>query len=190
LSPGRYCGGITVGGSATVTLSAGTYYMDLGYGASPLTGIVGTGLSVASGGSVNGNGVTIVVTSSGSGLLSIGSLVNLDFGNLFGGGVINLKAPPPGLSSPGVYPELVYFVDPAASLSITTFKGGTQNSFVGTIYSPAQGSQLIYAGGSGTKTGQCTRLIADEITFLGGASFSTCFQTLGPSPSTPAALLE
>jgi Putative Flp pilus-assembly TadE/G-like len=174
LSPGRYCGGISVAGG-TVTLGAGTYYMDLAF--------VGAGLSVASGGTLtdNGAGVTIVLTSSG--LLS--SLVNLDLGNLLGGGVINLTAP-----TTGPYTNLVVIVDPAATLSILTLKGGTQDSFVGTIYSPAQGSQVIYALGSGTKTGQCTRLIADEITFLGAASFSKCFDPGLSSLAAPASLLE
>jgi hypothetical protein len=43
LSPGHYCGGINVK-AGTVTLRAGTYYLDMGF--------VGTGLVVASGGTV------------------------------------------------------------------------------------------------------------------------------------------
>jgi hypothetical protein len=175
LSPGRYCGGINVK-AGTVTLTAGTYYMDLGF--------VGAGLSVASGGSVtdNGNGVTIVLTSSGSGLLSLSKLVSLDLGNLLGGGVINLTAP-----TSGPFANLVVFVDPGALVSVLTFRGGTQDNFVGTIYAPS--SLVTYLLGSGTKTGQCTRLIADTIIFAtGSGSFSKCAVT--SSTAAPAQLLE
>jgi hypothetical protein len=168
-SPQRYCGGINVAASGTVTLSAGTYYLD-GW-------ILNGGLSVASGGSVTGTGVTIVLTSSG--LLS--NLVNLDLGGL-SAGVINLTAP-----TSGSFANLVVFVDPGALLSVPTFRGGTQNSFVGTIYAP--GSKVTYLLGSGTKTGQCTRLIANTIIFAAaGGSFSKCAVT--SAAAAPAQLLE
>ena len=169
----RYCGGIIVGAGGNVTLSAGTYYLDFA--------LLGPGLQVATGGSVTGTGVTIVLTSS-NGLFS--NLVNLDLGGLLSGGVINLTAP-----TSGTYANLVVFADPGALLSVLTFRGGTQNNFDGTIYAPS--SQVAYALGSGTKTGQCTRLIADTIIFaLAGASFSKCAVTLGPSAAAPASLLE
>ncbi|MGH6846153.1 MAG: pilus assembly protein TadG-related protein [Methylocella sp.] len=171
LSPGRYCGGIKVK-AGTVTLSAGTYYLDLGF--------LGTGLAVASGATVtdSGAGVTIVITSSG--LLS--NILSVDIGGLLSGGVINLTAP-----TSGSFANLVVFVDPGALLSVPTFRGGTQNSFVGTIYAP--GSKVVYALGSGTKTGQCTRLIAETIIFgLTGASFSKCAVT--SASAAAASLLE
>ena len=143
-------------------------------------GFLGGGLAVASGATVtdNGAGVTIVLTSSG--LLS--NLANVDLGGLLSGGVINLTAP-----TSGTYANLVLFADPSALLSVLTFRGGTQNSFVGTIYAP--GSPVAYLLGSGTKTGQCTRLIADTIIFgLTGASFSKCAVT--SASAAPAQLLE
>jgi Putative Flp pilus-assembly TadE/G-like len=177
LSPGRYCGGLTIGAGGSVTLSPGTYYMD----GSTLFGLLSPGLVVATGGSVTGTGVTIVLTSS-NGVFS--NLANVDFGGLVSGGVINLTAP-----SSGPFANLVVFVDPGALLSVVTFRGGTQNNFVGTIYAPS--SLVTYALGSGTKTGQCTRLIGDTISFgLTGASFSKCAVTLGPSSRAPASLLE
>src|ERR1700730_18309886 len=128
----------------------------------------------------NGAGVTIVITSSG--LLS--NIVNVDLGGLLSGGVINLTAP-----TSGSFANLVVFIDPGALLSVPTFRGGKQNSFLGTIYAP--GSKVTYLLGSGTKTGQCPRLIADSIIFgLTGASFSKCAVTLGPSAAAPASLLE
>jgi hypothetical protein len=176
LSPGRYCGGIIVGASGNVTLSPGTYYLDMA--------LLAGGLTVASGGSLtdNGTGVTIVLTSS-NGLFS--NLANLDLGGLLSGGVINLTAP-----TSGTYAKLVLFVDPNVPLlSLITFRGGTQNNFAGTIYAPS--SQVVYAlGGTGTKTGQCTRLIADTIIFAAaGGSFSKC-AVPGSSATAPASLLE
>jgi hypothetical protein len=173
LSPGRYCGGLNVGASGKVTLSPGTYYMDGNFPA-------WTGITVATGGSVTGTGVTIVLTSSG--LLS--NLLNVDLGGLLNGGVINLTAP-----SSGRYAGLVLFADPGATLAILSLRGGTQNNFVGTIYAPY--STVLYLLSSGTKTGQCTRLIADTINFdLGSASFSKCAVTDGVASAAPAQIVE
>ena len=173
MSPGRYCGGLNVGASGKVTLSPGTYYMDGNFPA-------WTGITVATGGSVTGTGVTIVLTSSG--LLS--NLLNVDLGGLLNGGVINLTAP-----SSGRYAGLVLFADPGATLAILSLRGGTQNNFVGTIYAPY--STVLYLLSSGTKTGQCTRLIADTINFdLGSASFSKCAVTDGVASAAPAQIVE
>jgi hypothetical protein len=171
LSPGRYCGGMSVIGGGNVTLSPGTYYLDEG-----LLGVLN--FSVAVGGTVTGTGVTIVMAPSNP-LLSLPATLLLT-------GVINLTAPPPGPSSPGVYPEIVLFVPPGALLSALTF-AGAQANFVGTIYAP--GSDVVYALDGPTHTGQCTRLIADSIVVaVGGASFSKCAVTSATVAS--AALLE
>ncbi|MGH6858109.1 MAG: TadE/TadG family type IV pilus assembly protein [Methylocella sp.] len=176
LSPGRYCGGILVGAGANVTLSPGTYYMD----GNLLSGALKGGLTVATGGSLTGTGVTIVLTTSGP----LSSLLNLDLGGLYSGGVINLTAP-----SSGPYAGLVLFADPGATLAILSLRGGTQNNLVGTIYAPS--STVTYLLSSGTKTGQCTRLIAGVIDFaLGSGSYSKCAVTLGPTSAAPASLVE
>ncbi|MGH6838889.1 MAG: TadE/TadG family type IV pilus assembly protein [Methylocella sp.] len=176
LSPGRYCGGILVGAGGTVTLSPGTYYMD----GNLLSGALKGGLTVKTGGSVTGTGVTIVLTTSGP----LSNLLSLDLGGLFPGGVINLTAP-----TSGQYAGLVLFADPGATLAVLTLRGGTQNNLVGTIYAPF--STVLYALSSGTKTGQCTRLIADTINFaVGSASFSKCAVTDGLASSAPAQIVE
>jgi hypothetical protein len=178
----RYCGGLNVGPGGNVTLSPGTYYMDMAFLGLGLPVVAPDGgLLVATGGSLTGTGVTIVLTSS-NGLFS--NLANLDLGGLLGGGVINLTAP-----TSGTYANLVVFNDPGALLSVLTFHGGTQNNFAGTIYAPT--STVVYAlGSTATKTGQCTRLIADTIDIaLAGASFSKC-AVPGASATAPASLLE
>jgi Putative Flp pilus-assembly TadE/G-like len=166
LSPGRYCGGLTVSGTGNVTLSPGTYYMD--------GGLLGGTFSVLLGGKVTGTGVTIVLTANNP-------LVGLP--TLALGGVINLTAP-----TTGPYANLVLFVDPGALLSALLFVG-PQTNFIGTIYAPS--SIVTYALGSSTTPAPCTRLIADTIAFAAGSSgFSKCAVTLGPSSAAPASLLE
>jgi Putative Flp pilus-assembly TadE/G-like len=168
LSAGRYCGGMSVIGGGNVTLSPGTYYLDGG-----LLGALN--FSVAVGGTVTGTGVTIVMAPTNP-LIGLPATLLLT-------GVINLTAP-----TSGTFNNLVFFVPPGALLSALTF-AGSQANFVGTIYAP--GSDVVYALGGATHTGQCTRLIADSIVFaLGGASFSKCAVTLGPSSAAPASLLE
>ncbi|MGH6838888.1 MAG: TadE/TadG family type IV pilus assembly protein [Methylocella sp.] len=175
LSPGVYCGGLTVNGGGNVTLSPGTYYMDGG-------GIVGGfGLSVLLGGTVTGTDVTVVLTSSNP-------LINLPGLSLLG--TINLTAP-----SSGTYAGLVVFEDRPAVLGVLpglglAFTLSPTVNLIGTIYAPH--SLVTYAvNGGTTHTGQCTRLIADTIVFaLTGASFSKCAVTLGPSSAAPAKLAE
>ncbi|MGH6822798.1 MAG: pilus assembly protein TadG-related protein [Methylocella sp.] len=163
LSPGRYCGGISVDVGANVTLNPGTYIMD--------GGTLGIGVNVAIGGTLTGTGVTIAQT----------GLVNL---SLQLGGAINLTAP-----SSGPLAGLVLFVDPKSLVSVLTFTGGLNANLIGTIYAPS--SQVLYTLGSGTKTGQCTRLIANTINFVAGsASFSKCAVTLGAPVAAPASLVE
>lgn len=170
LSPGRYCGGLTVIGGGNATLSPGTYYMDGGL----------LGLSVLLGGTVTGTGVTIVLTSSNP-------LVNLPGLSLLG--TANLTAP-----SSGPYAGLVVFEDRPVTLGVLpglglTYAGGAAANLIGTIYAPH--SVVTYALGGPAHTGQCTRLIADTIAFAaGGSSFSKCAVTLGPSTAAPATLLE
>lgn len=170
LSPGRYCGGITVIGTGRVTLSPGTYYLD------GLPGFV-----VAAGGQVTGTGVTIVLTSSNA-------LVNLPGLSLLG--TVNLTAP-----SSGPYADLVIYDDRPALLGVLPGPGlaftlSRTANLIGTIYAPH--SVVTYAVNGGTAhTGQCTRLIADTLIFAaGGSSFSKCAVTLGPSSAAPAILVE
>jgi hypothetical protein len=176
LTPGRYCGGMSVNGGGNATLSPGTYYMDVGTGQ-----IGGFGLSVLSGGTVTGTGVTIVLTSSSS-------LINLPALSLLG--TVNLTAP-----TSGTYANLVLFEDRPAILGVLpglgpTFTLSPSVNLIGTIYAPH--SVVTYAANGGTThTGQCTRLIADTLIFaVGASSFSKCAVTLGPSSAAPASLLE
>lgn len=94
LSPGTYCGGLTIG-LTTVTLLPGLY-------------IITGGLTVTTGATVNGAGVTLYFTQGGGS--SFGT-VTFGTSNSFGYTYLNLSAPTD--ASAGGVPAIVLFADPA-----------------------------------------------------------------------------
>ena len=58
--------------------------------------------------------------------------------------------------------------------------GGTSQNINGAIYFP--NNAISYSGGSSTSGYQCTQLIADTITFTGGATFGSNCQSSGTQP--------
>jgi hypothetical protein len=154
LSPGVYCGDVSVNAGATLTLNPGVYYF---YGAN---------LSVAGNATVTGSGVTLVFTGSslvGWGSATIGSNAN-----------VTLTAPTdPSIPTHGI----VMYSDRNMPLN-TAFSlegGGTQN-FGGAI--DLQKVALKFAGGNGTTT-SCTQIIADTITFTGSSNVQVNCPALG-----------
>jgi Flp pilus assembly protein TadG len=153
LSPGVYCGDISVNAGATVTLSPGIYYFS------------GANLSVAGNATIIGLGVTLIFTGSGNnwGSATIGSNAN-----------ITLTAPTSGTTKGIVmYGDRSMPVGTAFSLE----GGGTQN-FGGAIDLPK--AALKFAGGNGTTT-SCTQIIADTITFTGSSNLQVNCAALGSS---------
>jgi len=153
LSPGVYCGDISVNAGATVTLSPGVYYFS------------GANLSVAGNATITGSGVTLIFTGSGNnwGSATIGSNAN-----------ITLTAP-----TSGVTQGIVMYGDRNMPVG-TAFLlegGGTQN-FGGAIDLPK--AALKFSGGNGTTT-SCTQIIADTITFTGSSSVQVNCAALGAS---------
>jgi hypothetical protein len=145
LTPGVYCGGISVNAGATATLSPGVYYMDQG------------SLTVNGGGTLNGAGVTIIFTSSTN--------KNYATASLNGGANINLTAPTSGWTA-----GLVMIADRKAPVG-TAYKlnGGATQSLGGTVYVPT--GALTYAGGADVAA-SCTKLIGDTITFTGNSNLA------------------
>ncbi len=145
LNPGVYCGGMQFNAGANVTLNPGVYYLDQG------------SLTVNGQATLQGNGVTLVFTS------STGS--NYATADIAGGATINLTAPTSGPTA-----GIVIFGDRNMPVG-TSFKfaGGSSQTLGGVFYVP-KGS-LSFAGGSGTGGG-CTQLIADTITFAGNSSLA------------------
>jgi len=153
LSPGIYCGDVSVNAGAALTLSSGIYYFN------------GANLSVAGNATVTGSGVTLVFTGSGSnwGTATIGSNAN-----------VTLTAP-----TSGVTQGIVFYGDRRmpAGTPFNLEGGGTQN-FGGAIDLPK--AALKFAGGNGTTT-SCTQVIADTITFTGSSSIQVNCAALGTS---------
>ncbi len=153
LSPGVYCGDISVNAGATLTFSPGIYYFS------------GANLSVAGNATITGSGVTLIFTGSGNnwGSATIGSNAN-----------VTLTAPTSGVTKGIVmYGDRNMPVGTAFSLE----GGGTQN-FGGAIDLPK--AALKFSGGNGTTT-SCTQIIADTITFTGSSNVQVNCAALGSS---------
>jgi Flp pilus assembly protein TadG len=165
MSPGVYCGGITLNAGANVTLNPGIYYLDQG------------SLSVNGGATMTGTGVTLVFTSSSGN--------NYATANINGGATINLTAPTSG-STAGI----VMYGDPSMPLGTTfKFEGGSSQVLGGAIYVPK--GAVNFAGGANTTTG-CTQLIGDTVKFTGSSNFAINCSGYGTKPvgSALAALVE
>jgi len=151
LNPGRYCSGLQFSKNSTTTLNPGTYVID------------GGSFSVNGGATVTGNGVTIVMTGSGSNYATV---------TINGGANVTLTAP-----SSGTYAGIAFMQNPNAPTSGSNkFNGGSTMSINGVIHIPNQNVQ--FAGGN-TSGNACTRLVADTITFTGNASLGNNCAGLG-----------
>ena len=145
LSPGVYCGGMTLNAGAVVTLNPGIYYLDRG------------SLQVNGGASLTGTDVTLVFTSSTG--------QNYATATINGGATVNLTAPTTGPTQ-----GIVLYGD--RNMPTGTgfkFNGGASQYFGGAIYVPK--GAIDFAGGANTSTG-CTQLIGDTLTFTGNSNLS------------------
>lgn len=143
INPGVYCGGMQINAGAVVTLNPGIYYLDQG------------SLMVNGGGTLTGDGVTLVFTS------STGN--NYATATINGGATVNLTPPTDGPTA-----GITFYGDPNMPTGTTyKFNGGADQYFGGAVYLP-KGS-VNFAGGSSTKTG-CTQIIGDTITFTGDSN--------------------
>jgi hypothetical protein len=162
LNPGVFCSGIKINAQATVTLNPGTYFIDRG------------ALDVAGNATLSGNGVTIVLTSSG-GASTIATVA------IHGGATINLTAP-----SSGSLAGLVFFQDRNGIQGTgNDFSGGTTQNIKGAIYLPKE--TVNFAGGTATGTG-CLQIVADEIDFKGNAELEINCTNTGVKPIGAASI--
>jgi len=145
LSPGVYCGGMTLNAGAVVTLNPGIYYLDRG------------SLQVNGGASLTGTGVTLVFTSSTG--------QNYTTATINGGATVNLTAPTSGPTQ-----GIVLYGDRNMPTGASfKFNGGASQYFGGAIYIPK--GAIDFAGGANTSTG-CTQLIGNTITFTGTSNLA------------------
>lgn len=155
LNPGVYCGGISLHGSPTVTLNPGIYILDQG------------DLSLSGSSAINGTGVTIILTSSGS-TNAIGKI------DVSGGSGLDISAPTSGATS-----GIALWVDRRASVDATDdISGQSGVEVTGAVYAP---SQLVNFSGSSSSGSGCTQLIADKITFSGGSNLGNSCAGTGVS---------
>ena len=156
MSPGVYCGGIKVFGTAN--LQPGVYIID------------GGDLSVVSGGKINGTGgVTFILTH------HTGS--NYGDVSITGGGTVNVTA-----MSSGATAGIAFWIDGAAQGGQTdNFTAGSNQSITGVIYAPQR--TVSYAGTS-TSTSPCLQIVAKKIEFTGNSTFKHDCAGVGLSDPT------
>lgn len=161
ISPGTYCGGISITGSVqNVVFDSGSFIL------------VGGGLSVNGAVNVSGDGVTFFNT--------------YDKSNKYGGisitgsGTVDFSAP-----TSGAYKALLFYQDPTVAWSASNgsiIAGGVNSIYDGIIYFPT--TDLTYTGNSsttGTGTDGYTTLIGYNIKIAGTAQINANYSTLGGS---------
>ncbi|MCW5749858.1 MAG: hypothetical protein KIT81_01825 [Alphaproteobacteria bacterium] len=166
MSPGTYCGGISIGSQATVALNPGTYVIDRGDFNVSAQAVVTCNCSTP------GSGVTIVLTSSGA-TSQIGTVT------INGGAHVELKAPSdPSYAHPGL---VVYQDERAPSNKTAKFNGGATMRLTGAVY--MSGQEVEWAGDNSTTAPTCTEVVARRITFTGNSKIdnSSC-EEMGVTP--------
>jgi Flp pilus assembly protein TadG len=155
MNPGIYPNGMKLVAGANITLNPGVYYIE-----------GGSGLDVAGGATLTGDGVTLVFTTDGSKYATA---------NINGGATVNLTAPTTGATA-----GIVIFGDRNMPLNSSfTFNGGSTQGFTGAVYVP-KGS-VKFAGGANNANG-CTQLVANTVTFTGNSNFAVNCGGKGTKP--------
>lgn len=162
VNPGTYCNGLIIAGGATVTMNSGLYIFK------------GGGFHIAGGAHVTGTGVTLY-NSTAAGY----TYQPFVFDNGTG---ITLTAP-----TTGTYAGILLYQDPTVVSSLrNTFAGGVNATMTGTFYFPTTG--LDYSGGANAAY---TIIVADNVTFSGGATVNNNYSSLpGGSPIKGTAALS
>lgn len=166
LNPGTYCNGIAIGAQSDVTFNPGVYIINRG-------DFAVNGQATVRCNCTNGNGVTIILTSS-TNANDIGRVV------INGGANVTLKAP----SYAGApYRGMLFIQDPRASdcgqPGVNRFNGGAQMTLTGALYFPSE--EVNFSGNSNATS--CLEVVARTVKFVGNTRLdvSGC-QTAGVSP--------
>lgn len=152
-----YCGGMKFGSQANVDFTPGTYIIVGG------TFDVSGGATLTCSACTGGNGVTFVLTGSGSDYAGV---------SINGNGVVDLSAP-----SGGALPGMLFFQDPAApSGAINRFNGNATMKLHGALYFPNQ--KVDFRGNSTVAEVTCTQIVAAQVEFSGSSAIgSDCDNT-------------
>lgn len=153
LSPGVYCGDLTINANADVTFAPGTYYVHGGQ------------FKVNGNTSLVGDGVTFVLTGSGTDIATI---------DMNGSAEVNLTAPS---SASDPYQGILFYQDRDAPTSgVNKINGSIVNNIKGSLYFPNQ--TVDFSGNSGISS-SCLRLVARMVVFSGNSGFAHDCDTVG-----------
>ena len=160
LSPGVYCGGMSIGGTAN--LAAGTYVL------------LGGGLTCTAQCKMTGTGVTIYNTCS-SGYCA-GGTTGYGGVNVSSQASLNLSAP---LSGP--LAGMLFFQDRSVAAGQSeSFLGGSTAVFNGVFYFPK--STVTFVGGSAAPNGSMI-IVADKVSFAGNSTINLQVNKTGATPA-------
>jgi Flp pilus assembly protein TadG len=151
LSPGRYCGGITINGN--VDFNPGLYIVDDG------------GFRIQGGGDIRGPGVTFVLTA-----MDAPDLGTADFSA--GTGTVELRAPTAAeAAATGGYEGMLFIqdsyvpnLDTLSPMPKNMLTGGANVHLAGALYFPDL--EVVYTGGTSGGVG-CTLIVSKKVTFEG-----------------------
>ena len=159
------CGGLSVSAGASVFLEPGVYIIDQG------------DFEVSGGGEIQGEGVTIILTSSGN-------TDNIGKVKITGNGDVELSAPTSAPDGAPDYSGVLFYQDRLVSNSSSNsnlFAGGTELNLEGAVYFPSQ--ELNFTGGRDQGSG-CTQLVAKQVSIGGDADLQTNCNSSGTRPIT------
>ena len=140
-------------------LAPGTYYID------------GGSFSVGSQAQLNGDGVTIILTSS-TAANNPGSIAQVDIN---GGATINLRSP-----TSGTYAGVLFYQDRRAVFSGNSYNkinGNSSSEFQGAMYFPRTGVEFT---GNTTMNIDCIQLVGWRVTFIGNSTVRNICPSQGP----------
>lgn len=165
LSPGTFCGGLTIQGNAT--LSPGVYVINDGQ------------LSVNAQAAVNGTGVTFYFTGPKSGF------------TINGGASVNIEAPTSGTYGGIVIFQDPLAIASGNKKIENTLNGGADTVIQGGIYTPNQSIRINGSSGFGQNS-RYMPVIADTITVTGSSKINVDIEGIdmaGPLPMSTETLL-
>lgn len=153
ISPGTYCGGITVNGSGSLFLNPGLYVL------------LGGGLNISGGSTITSNSGGVTFYSTANSTYSFGPL------SITGGAIVNLAAPPS--TTYGGTAGILYWEDSNYDTNANdSLSGGTSSVMTGALYLPK--ANLSYSGGA-SATGAWTVIVADTVSISGGVNLGSDF---------------
>jgi hypothetical protein len=170
LSPGVYCGGITVK-KGIAQFGSGTYIL------------VGGGLSTQNANSsIDASAGVFIYNTYGT----VGGVTYPYAGmNIVANSAANMKA-----MTTGTYAGILYFEDRSVSAGYTdTFSGGSSSTYTGTLY--AIKSEIDLYGNPSLTSADYTMVVADKFQLTGDSSFNNNYSTLPTgNPLQQVALVE